>query len=265
MITSISKIRLFKSCRRAYELKYVYGVVPVKDAEALEIGKTYHSKIEELYNSGDIDTSDLSKESAMAEAYKKYVYPKFKVKSVEQWFAMPLGEHTIRGRVDGIADDKSLVEHKTTSASSMEEYEYNLQWDEQILCYMLAENTQSMYYTVIKKPTIRKKKSETDEDFFNRMVEWYDTDTDDKIRVMNVWRSAEELTDFRNELAEICTEMDEAEAKGRMYRNQSYCNHWGRRCEYAPICKHYDLNLTYVDFERRSKSENREAECVSEW
>lgn len=252
MEASISKIRLFKSCRRAYELKYVYDVIPIRTAEPLEIGRTYHGKIEALYTTGILDISDMSKESAMAEAYRKYIYPDVKVKAVEQWFAMKLGEHIIRGKVDGIADDGSLIEHKTTSSSSIEEYEFNLQWDEQILCYMLAENTRHMHYTVIKKPTIRLRKGESDEEFFRRMLEWYDIDTENKIRVLDIWRTDDEVHDFETELIEICSEMEEAEAKGRLYRNPAYCHYWNRMCEYAPICMSYDPNNKYVGFERRT-------------
>ena len=68
MILSISRVKLFKACRRAYELKYIEGLEPVSEAESLTIGKSYHSKLEDLYKNGDFDASDLSKESAMATA-----------------------------------------------------------------------------------------------------------------------------------------------------------------------------------------------------
>ena len=124
---SISKVKLFKACRRAYELKYVYDLVPVERAETLETGLSYHRKIEELYRTGDVDTSDLSRESAMAKAYEKYIYPRFKVRSVEDWFEflLPNGDKLV-GRTDGITEDGDLVEHKTTSQEIGEDYEYGL-------------------------------------------------------------------------------------------------------------------------------------------
>ena len=33
MEVSISKIKTFKACRRAYELKYIHGLKPVEKAE----------------------------------------------------------------------------------------------------------------------------------------------------------------------------------------------------------------------------------------
>ena len=49
MKASITKIRAFKSCRRAYELRYIEGLKPVEVSDALETGRSYHEKLEELY------------------------------------------------------------------------------------------------------------------------------------------------------------------------------------------------------------------------
>ena len=186
----------------------------------------------------------------MAKAYEKYIYPKFEVEAVEEPFEFRIcPEHTIVGRVDGVSDGRVLVEHKTTS-SDLDGYEFDLEWDEQIPCYMLAYGIRTMIYTVVKKPTIRQKKDESDEEFYQRMVEWYDTDTYSKIRCFTVLRTAEELMQFRIELVRMCDEMERAEASGMLYRNPAYCHHWNTLCEYAQICNNYDPNETYINFER---------------
>ena len=164
---SISRVKLFKACRRAYRLKYIEGLEPVEKATALETGSNYHSKLEELYETGDIDISDFSKESAMAMAYKKYIYPEFTVSRVEDWFRKELDSDTdLIGRVDGMAEDGYIVEHKTTGSDITESYEYDLQWDEQVLAYMWLTGSRKIHYTICRKPTIRQKKNESDEDFF---------------------------------------------------------------------------------------------------
>lgn len=256
MRVSISRVRLFKSCRRAYELKYIEGLEPIDTSTALEVGRSYHSKIEELYRNGSFDDSDFSKTSAMAKAYEIYVYPKLKVGSVEEWFSYELPHgHSVGGRVDGVAENGYLVEHKTTS-SNLDEYEYGLEWDEQIPCYMLAYGTNKMMYTIIQKPTIRLKKSETEEEFYHRMVDWYSENTDSKIRCIEITRSEEFLEEFRNELTKMCDEMERAEEQNLMYRNPAYCHHWNRMCEYAQICNNYDPSVSYVNFERRRNGNN---------
>ena len=253
MRLSISKIKLFKSCRRAYELKYIEGLEPVQKSDALQTGSIYHSKLEEIYNNGYCDVDDNSKESAMAFAYEKYIYPKFKVMKAEAWLEYNLGNgDKLVGICDAIAEeDGHIVEHKTTSAEITEEFEFDLQWDEQILAYMLMTGARKVWYTVIRKPTIRQRRGESDEDFFYRMIRWYDEDTDKKIRLFEITRTDEEVELFKDELFKMLDEMKTAEKNKHLYKNTTYCKHWGRRCEYASVCLHYDPNQKYVEFKRK--------------
>lgn len=251
MRVSISRIKAFKSCRKLYELKYIERLEPAQKPEALELGSSYHKLLEEL-NSGTAlagnpeYANDFSKEMAMARAYEKYIYPKFKVVEAEKWLEYDLitGDKLV-GIVDAIADDGHIVEHKSYGSEITEQYEYNLQWDEQILAYMLMTGKRKVWYTVCRKPTIRQKQNETEEEFFYRMLEWYDTDTDSKIRLLEIERTDEEVTEFEDELMLMVDEMRHA---GYFYRNTCHCNMWGRRCEYSSICLHYDPNQEYVEF-----------------
>ena len=130
---------------------------PIQKAEALETGSNYHSLLEELNKTGNFE-SDYSKESAMVTAYKKYIYPHFKVTEAEKYVEYDLGNgDTLIGFVDGVTDNGYIVEHKTTSQEITEQYEYNLLWDEQILAYMLLTGMRKVWYTVCRKPTIRQK------------------------------------------------------------------------------------------------------------
>ena len=251
MKISVTKLKCFESCRFAYKFRYIEKLEPVKKADVLVTGSNYHEKLEQIYKDGYCTVDDYSVESAMALAYEKYIFPKFKVKTVEEWFEYDLGKyrHTLIGRVDGVAEDGTLVEHKTTSANNLEEYEYNLQWDEQILAYMLGYGVKKMWYTIIKKPTIRQKKDETDEEFFDRMCKWYDEDTNSKIRVVSVERTDEQLEEFKEHLEILADIMENAEIDQKyLYRNPLHCNCWGRRCEYSSICLNYNPDEQYVDF-----------------
>lgn len=250
-VVSISRVKLFKACRRAYELKYIYGLEPVEKAEALETGLTYHQKLEELYRTGDVDISDMSRESAMAMAHKKYLAHALPMRSVEEpfEFLLPNGDKLV-GRIDGILKTGTLVEHKTTSQDIGPEYEYSLMWDEQILAYMLATGSRRMWHTACRKPTIRQKKNETKEEFFQRMVDWYDDDTLSKILMIFVERTDEEINQFALDLRRIIYEINHC---GLYYRNTAYCTRYGRRCEYASVCLHYDPNLEYIEFTRRER------------
>lgn len=259
MEISISRIKAFKACRRLYELRYVENLRPVQKADALEIGSNYH-KLLECMNNGEMpDTIEYSKERAMAQAYYKYIYPKFKVVAAEKKVELDLGNgDKLIGYVDGIAEDGHIVEHKTTGSEITEQYEYNLLWDEQILAYMLLTGERKVWYTICRKPTIRQKQNETEEEFYYRMCEWYDTDTDSKIRLLEIERTDDEVEQFKHELMRMLGEMKQAHLFRHFYKNTCHCNMYGRRCEYSSVCLNYDPNQQYIDFIREERNDGTE-------
>lgn len=265
MRISASKVKCYKACKRAYYFRYVEELVPVETAQPLVDGSNYHAMIEQLYKNGwfEADVENNPKIAAMAMAYEKYIYPQFKVKTAEEWFEYNLTDDVqLVGRFDGIAEDGLVVEHKTTSADVDDEYVYNLQWDEQILTYMLASGKNEMYYTVCKKPTIRQKQSETAEQYYERCCAWYAEDTDKKIRVIKVTRSEQEVASHKAALKYIvgCMKDDErlsdeecSKDEFIYYRNCSQCTAYGRKCEFASICLDYDPKLEYVEFKKKEE------------
>ena len=249
MKLSISRIKLFKACRRAYWFRYTEKISPIDKAEALEIGTNYHGLIDRLYKGEEIE-KEYSKEYAMFTAYKKYIYPEFNVSDSETWVRKSISDGLeMVGIADGIADNGWIVEHKTTSTEITEAYEYDLMLDEQILAYMWMTGARSVWYAVCRKPTIRQKKNETEEEFFHRMCEWYETDTDSKIRLLEIHRTNEEVDQFAKDLKQIAKVIrSEGSNENECYRNTMHCNKWGRRCEYFPICNNYDPSAEYVEF-----------------
>lgn len=255
IVISTSKIKTYKACKRAYYFRYVEELETTDKIEPLEKGKSYHAMLEELYKNGDFEIDfENPKVSAMATAYKKYIYPNFKCHRPEQRFEYQVTKGIrLVGIYDGIADDGGLVEHKTTSSDVDEDYEYNLNFDEQTLNYMLSANVNFVYYTVCKKPTIRLKQNETNEQFYQRCVEWFEEDTDKKIKLLHLRRSANEIAQQRENLKYIanCIKSDEKKGEKAFYRNCGNCTAYGRRCEFSSICLNYDTKLTYVGFKKR--------------
>lgn len=246
MRASVSQIKAFKACRRAWYFKYSEKLEPVQVADSLQTGRKYHALLETLENGEELP-EEYTKECAMATAFKKYIFPYIKVVAAEKELELPVGDHILHGFVDGLSEDGCIVEHKTTSMDISEggEYEYNLLWDEQVLAYMALTGSRKVYYTVCKKPTIRLKKGETEEEFFKRMVEWYDEDTEHKIRVFTVERTDEEVEQFAQDFVKICDEMEQTDY---YYRNTCNCDAWGRRCEYSSVCLNYDPAQQYLEF-----------------
>lgn len=251
MNLSNSAIQCFKSCRRLYELKYIEGITPVQIANALERGRSYHEKLESVLMGMDFEWND-PKTDAMAYAFKEIILPKIgHVEAVEEWFEKPLlTGGTIVGRCDGRLKDGTLVEHKTTSSDLDDAYIAGLQNDEQILTYMWAYGVNHILYTVCKTPMIRQKKDETEDEFRERCIEWYNTDTELKIGTIDVYRSPEEIAEFEDALALMDEEISSCK---NFYRVPSHCMKWGRPCEYMSICRNYDPEMEYIGFERRDK------------
>ncbi len=250
---SYSKIQCYKSCRRLFELKYIYGLQSTQRSEALERGTSYHDIVEQLLKNGqysgnvDVDPKTL----AMASAFEDYILPKLKPKAVEEWFNYDteFGDKFV-GRIDALNEDGGIIEHKTTSVDIDEEYWYTREMDEQLMTYMYAYNTRKAYYTVCKTPTIRQKKNETENDFFDRCRAWYDEDTESKIAMREIYHTDEEIEAFIKEQALTIHEMNECKL---FYKNQSYCTKWGKMCDFAPICQHYDPEQEYIGFVKENK------------
>jgi hypothetical protein len=244
----------------------MYGLEPVRPAEALRRGLSYHEGVEGLlkqwvdYTLGSpIDYIEDPKIKAMVSAFNYYIIPKlasqYKVRpvDVEPWFSYTTRSgHTIIGRADGKMSGNVLIEHKTTSGLIDGAYYQRLELDEQIPTYMLAFGARRILYTVCSVPSIRQKKDESDDDFYARCVAWYEVDTESKINVVEITKSEEELAEFKIEQDEIVTEMERCRL---FYRNPSHCTKWGRMCEYASVCMNYDPNRDYVGFKRRDENE----------
>lgn len=266
MKLSASLVKTYKMCRRKYELKYLEELEPVGKSQALEDGSNYHERIEGFYKCEGVGIGWYEglnpKISAMVYAYITYIYNQCEelkgVECAEKWFEYPLTKkHSIVGRNDAVTALGIPVEHKTTSMDIDDEYIYALQWDEQILTYMLANSINEMYYTVVKKPTIRQKQGEREQDFYVRCCQWYDTDTEKKIRVIKVTRNFTELEEHRKNLIVMANEIEDCK---HFYRNPSACTCYNRRCEYSQVCLNYNPQLEYVEFEKKK----RHADSVEE-
>ena len=257
MKLSASLVKTYKMCRRKYELKYLEELEPIVKSQALQDGTNYHEMIEGFYKGKGVGYEEgmNPKICAMALAYIRFVYQEKeelrKIEYAEKWFEYPLtSKHSIVGRNDAITVDGIPVEHKTTSGDVDDEYVYSLQWDEQILTYMLANSINEMFYTVVRKPSIRQKQNETDAEFFNRCCEWYEVDTEKKVRVIKVTRSFLELEEHRKTLILIAKEIENCK---NFYRNPNACTCYNKRCEYSQVCLNYNPQLEYVEYKKKKR------------
>lgn len=259
-----SMIKAFKGCRRLYELQYVEQLKPIKTPEALEIGSNYHALVERILKKEPIEQVDMLP-FLMAEQFQNKILPGLpEIKEVEKEFKIEFAKdkHLV-GKIDAVTIDGIPVEHKTTSAVIDEKYIDKLRWDDQITNYLIALTLESgklvkdCIYTVIRKPSIRQKQNETFEEYFKRCTEWYEEDTDAKVRIIKVNRSQAEMAKHQEELEYIFNDVEKCT---NFYRNPQKCMFMG--CPYMSICLDYTPGVETVEFVKKTK---RNEELEGDW
>lgn len=257
---SASKLKTYKACKRKYELSYIENLEPIKKEEALEIGSTYHSYVEKIlkgeyneYAYGSMTTANDAKMVAMLYAFEKYIKPYLpKVVETEKPFEICIDKnknYILNGIIDAVAEDGTIIEHKTTSLALDEKYQQRLDWDDQVPIYMLANDTTECIYTVCQKPTIRMKKDEDLLDFCNRCKKWYDENPNEKVGVFKIKAKQEDVLEEYGELIAMCNEMENTKI---FYKNASNCSIMG--CPYSSICLNYDKDAVLVNFKKKEEN-----------
>ena len=237
-------IASFKKCPRRYELEYIHELRPIVASEALETGTNYHANIEKILAHEEYDRYSLA--GRMAEAFEKYI-------QWQEWQAKPEQEFKVRvargiylkGKLDGLTYDGIPVEHKTTGSYDLLKYIDHLAYDDQIAIYMLATNSRRAIYTVIQKPSIRQKMFETEEQYLDRVSEWY---TPEHITCVDVVRTLGELEEKRQEIIYIVKQIKNTKL---FWRNPSACALTS--CPYASICLNYEPQMQLVGFEKKER------------
>lgn len=249
---SHSQIRAYKTCLKRYQLEYKYRLVPVEDAEALKTGTSYHAKIASILKNNIFESTN-DKTDGMAKAFQRYIVPQLpRTTEVESKTLGKVGDIPFIAYLDALGEDGIPIEHKTTSSDIDDEYRNNLLWDDQVTIYCILKGIRKVRYTAIKKPTIRQKQSETEEEFAGRCADWYDEDTERKIGTFIVTRTQAELDEKVREIEQICREM---ESRQVYYRNPYACSGYVQ-CPYKSICLDYTPGIELVNF--RTKENRRE-------
>jgi hypothetical protein len=159
----------------------------------------------------------------------------------------------LNGRIDGACGGQ-IIEHKTTALLNDKYYEH-LAYDDQITFYLTAFSLMkktpktSVVYTIIQKPSIRQKQNETEEEYIQRVKEWY-SDNRDKVSIVRVARTKEQLAESYKEIREIASDM---RTRTNFYRNPSHCLHLP--CEYNSICLNYSPEIL-INFKREEEKHN---------
>lgn len=255
---SASKIRCFKECRKKYWFRYIENLMSIIKALPLALGKAVHTGLEILDKGGSLKDAKAAimlqyeewpeEEAgllpvhalAIVAGYHNHAKPDWKTLDLESRFEVHCGKgRRLIGFFDGIIERNGhtyILERKTARTVD-EKYLHNLLWDEQASIYAYAAQElgleiSGILYDIIQKASIRQKKSETEEEFIERLQEWYQTP--DRYTRHLVTRNNEQLETLANDIRDVALDMTVTEREGRYYRNPAACQIYG--CPFRSIC-----------------------------
>ena len=254
---SHSRINCFKQCPKMYEYKYIRRLNPIEESSSLFIGSGFHKCIElndvnaalkwmDEESEKNINTISDSVETdkiiaaAMGEAFlKKYPdHNKGNVKhEVHFVHKLPNGEE-FQLYLDGLVetDEGYYIREYKTSSRVDETYIDKLKFNDQISRYWciiekeLDKPILGVDYYVAKKPLLRQKKTESLEQYRERLVERLMED--DNIINIKLTRTREEIDEAYQDLI---YDIDVINKATRYTKVLSSCTAYGR-CPYMDLC-----------------------------
>lgn len=264
---SSSSLSDAQMCRKKFYYSHILGYRPKKVSRSLSIGKVIHEcfdmhsrgeqdiikHIEQSYN---MPVSDLEVERQLVDKYTvlgMWVnYPHatvdFKTVKSEFEFMVPLDGLrgvTLRGRVDGVVQHNGKLwirEFKTTSWD-MAEYERKASVSSQGAAYIygvskyLGVEISGIIYDILKKPRLRKRVSDTSQDFADRIYQDYKDRPEFYFppRYMS-YRSSKEIAEFEKDTVVLTKDLRRRIKHKDWYRNTDSCYAFKSECPYKTIC-----------------------------
>lgn len=161
------------------------------------------------------------------------------------------------GNVDNILiikDKYYLHEVKTTKSLTMD-YVKGIKTDLQAAFYMNAFNKSrkdikisGLIYDVIMKPSIRLKKTETEQAFIERLYEYYMERSSHELFYMEkINRPVIKSSKLLSIIDGVQSDINVCKESGVYYENYKYCFIWGR-CEFYDMCFNGENSTTTANF-----------------
>lgn len=267
-----SSLRALWSCEEKFRLRYLERLRARTESDALTLGKAVHKGIEVesahevdrlLLNEHGASTSEERREQIMkirpialamiSGALKKWTdWPERREVGFELPFRNPetggmSTRHSFAGVWDGLwmeygeDGEPALLEIKTTGRMDAD-YMRRLHLDWQISAYChaataaLGRPVRQVVYRVIRKPSIRQRKTETPEEFADRVTADYQDRPEFYFSDTVVRRTEEELERWWWEAWETHRRILRLENGGMSIRNTAHCLDF-KRCDYFDLCR----------------------------
>ena len=235
-----SEVKLYQACPRKWVFSYLLRRVSVQESIHLTRGKQVHSYLEDwwrgyMHTCCDLPTEPLSQACCIAyDAY--WGKPPVGAWYTEGYWVSKVGNVNCAGTVDAIDSvQNTIVEHKTTSQDISPGSMYWRQvvtTDVQVSMYRAAFPGATILYDVIRKPALRQKKDESEQDFVVRLVEAMAAKPEEYFQRATVVRLESEDEAFYADLVSV----DRLRHGKEHPRNPANCFNYGSRCEYFDVC-----------------------------
>lgn len=300
MIITYTSMDTFKTCRQKFKLRYLDNIVPKESTAALQFGTAMHDLLADIFNTIQVAPNetkeelssritkmadllelpdiDVAKLKGLIIGYINAWFDKdketYEVIDVEKEFCVerPFWGCNLIGKVDGILRRKSdgkiyILEHKTASIIN-DAFIEQKDIDAQTMFYAIAiqevlqEPIAGAIHDILQKQQIRQKKSETNEEFCQRLIADV---TDDNFTRIEVEFNKCDLDAFEKQLYFATQDMIECECNNeKCYRCTGACLNKFGACEYLKLCRgklDMDSALAEGFMKRRSHQEISEQTC----
>lgn len=293
-----SKVRVFNECQRKFYYQYVRNLEPTGTSLPLFIGSMVHKAMEDWYGGmspDDVcgmmsehirkemhkkgigrDSDELTKHTAMIQGMIAGYMEVFKddltdwnIIRTEQSFLLDTdGNGPFISTLDTmLVGKKGLAFNDFKTAASIDgevikslgmDLQMQTYWRvvEQVLNMKIAE----AYYTVIKKPKIRQKQTETAEDYAKRVMDLYTETPDDYYHREPIRRSQKHIDEVAVDLTwYISAIYDKFETNDENIlhpqhwpRNTKACRNFFKNCPFTDPCRYGETTDKFLYFTERT-------------
>ncbi len=250
---SYSSIERFRDCAYKYYLSKIANCLPVKTSTALNVGKMFHKAHEQPSLFDAITMLNAEYQAATTDNINSVLLVDTMISSTYKHLK-PLGcterelELTVKipgkrgfnyfGIIDGILKDGRTYEIKTTSNTVDKEAEIQRHSIQNPLYWVLSGINEGTVVDIIKKPTVRQKKNETIDEYFDRCTEQYDSEPDRFFKRIEL--PYEEIK-HKAAVSYLQTAIDDIRAcinRNDFPRRYGHAckTPWGNFCDYQSLC-----------------------------
>jgi hypothetical protein len=267
---SASQASTLRSCKMKYKFQYIDKLTPIKTKSSLTLGKIIHDCFEKYYNG--MDNKDIlayinlsfAKEIANVGPEDVEDLTLAKYTALGMWLYYPHDKHfedmqpevdfnvsmgwgvRLVGRVDGLIkkNNKYWIREAKTTGLSIRQFEGRMQTSYQATGYMwavqkaLGKPIQGLMYDCLKKPLLRKRSTETAEDFGKRIMDDYGDPIKQKHYFTRhyTYRTPDDLRRYEEDMKKLIKDLRRSRNQELWYRNPDACFMYNSECPYRKIC-----------------------------